>query len=355
IADTIREQVREIDFYRTVMEGMLGLLLFAGALDVDIEDLKANKGAIAVMASIGVVISTLIVGFGFSWIAGVPIAVALVFGALISPTDPVAVLGILKTVKVPISLKTKIAGESLFNDGVGVVLFLILAAVAFPETNGGEPMGVGAASKLFLMEAVGGAVLGGVAGWLAYIAIRQVDEYTLEVTITLALAMGAYALAGALHLSGPIAVVVAGLFIGNHGTSFGMSEKTQEHVRTFWHLIDEILNAVLFLLIGVEVVALDLGVGLTTALLAIPLVLFARFISVGTTVTGLRIFRDFTPGAVPVMTWGGLRGGISVALVLSLPEGEWRPVLFAATCAVVVFSILVQGLTVRRAIKRFVG
>ncbi|MEC8852358.1 MAG: cation:proton antiporter, partial [Pseudomonadota bacterium] len=271
------------------------------------------------------------------------------------PTDPVAVLGILKTVSVPKSLETKIAGESLFNDGVGVVVFLVMVALAFPKA-GAPPMDAMAVVELLLVEAVGGAVLGLATGWIAFRMIRLVDEYNLEVIITLALAMGAYALAGALHVSGPIAVVVAGLLIGNHGVRLGMSARSAEHVRTFWHLIDEILNAALFLLIGVEVFALTFGAReALIALVTIPLVLVARAAAVGLPIGLLRWAQPFTPGGAPVLIWGGLRGGISVALVLSLPDGPDKPLLLAATYAVVIFSIVVQGLTVRRVIQRFIG
>jgi len=351
LGETVRRLIAGIDFYAAVIDGMLGFLLFAGALHVDLESLRSQKWAIGLMASLGVVISTLLIGLGMAAIAGLPLLVALVFGALISPTDPVAVLGILKRVKVPQSLETKIAGESLFNDGVGVVVFLILTALAFG--TGGEPVGPGAVAELFLVEVVGGALLGGVAGWLAYRLLRQVDEHNLEVMLTLALVMGSYALAHALHVSGPIAVVVAGLWIGNHGVRFGMSERTRENVLTFWHLLDEILNAVLFLLIGLELLAIPFEPGhALVALMAIPLVLAARLVAVAAPITLLKAARSFTPGAIPIMTWGGLRGGISVALVLSLPDG---PLLVTATYAMVVFSIIVQGLTFEPVIRRLLG
>lgn len=359
IADETAAILNQLDFYDALMNGMLGFLLFAGALHVDLDQLAAQKWAIALMATLGVLISAAIVGFGFWWIAGVPFLIALVFGAIVSPTDPVAVLGLLKTVKVPHALQTKIAGESLFNDGVGVVLFLILTAIAFTATgHGAAEEGVGALDviELFVVEVGGGALLGGIAGYLTYLMLRRVDEYTLELTMTLALVMGVYALAHALHISGPIAVVIAGLFIGNAGMRFGMSETTREHVHNFWHLIDELLNAVLFLLIGLEVFAItttweSLGI----ALACIPLVLFARFCSVGIPIRVLSLAGSaFSKGTVPVMTWGGLRGGISVALVLSLPATEWKPLLLTATYAVVIFSIIVQGLSVKAVIRRMV-
>jgi CPA1 family monovalent cation:H+ antiporter len=350
----VRAAVVKIDFYQAVMEGMLGFLLFAGALHVNLSDLRGQRWPIALMATFGVVLSTFVVGVGFWWLTGVPILVALVFGSLISPTDPVAVMGILKTVTVPKSLETKIAGESLFNDGIGVVVFLVLVALAFPVAGAPELTWVDVV-KLLLVEAVGGAVLGLATGWLAFRMLRKIDDYTLEVIITLALVMGGYALAGAIHVSGPITVVVAGLLIGNTGVRLAMSEKTAGHVRTFWHLVDEILNAVLFLLIGVEVFAISTAwQDLSIALIVIPLVLLARTLAVALPMGVLRLRRQFTPGALPVMVWGGLRGGISVALVLSLPAGPDKPLLLTVTYVVVIFSIVVQGLTVRQVIQRFV-
>ncbi len=352
VADIVRHELHGIDFAEALLHGMLGFLLFAGALHVDFDTLRDQKWAVASMATIGVLISTAIVALGFHWLAGVPFVVALVFGALISPTDPVAVLGLLKTVKVPHSLETKIAGESLFNDGVAYVVFLIVSAFAFAGEHD-KPFGAFEAGRLFVVEAGGGALLGGAAGWLVYRAMRRIDDYALEVLLTLALVMGSYALAAALHVSGPIAVVVAGLLIGHHGVRYGMSETTREHVDAFWRLIDEILNAVLFLLIGLEVLALAFDLNhLLLGLAAIPLVLVARLVSVGVPVGLLGLRRSFTPGAVPIMVWGGLRGGISVALVLSLPEHADKPLLLTATYVVVIFSIIVQGLTMRAVVRR---
>lgn len=348
--------LERIDFDTTLMQGMLSFLLFAGALHINFDDLVRRGYTILILATFGVVLSTLLVGLGLYGMLPMlgmtlPLAYALVFGALISPTDPIAVLGILKTVRVPRSLEAKIAGESLFNDGVGVVVFLILAEVAVSH----QPFSFGHTAVLFLEEAVGGALLGFALGWLTYRMLRSVDNYQVEVLLTLALVCGGYALAGAIHVSGPIATVVAGLLIGNRGRRFAMSEQTRQHLDTFWELVDEILNAVLFVLIGFELLALDYswrwlaaGVG------AIPLVLGARFVSVGLPVTLLRRWRRFTPGAVRVMTWGGLRGGISVALALSLPPSRERDLLLAVTYLVVVFSILVQGLTIARVVRRVV-
>jgi CPA1 family monovalent cation:H+ antiporter len=351
-AEWARHVLDGIDFNQTLLHGMLSFLLFAGALHVNLDDLAQQKWVIAVLASLGVLSSTFLIG-GLTWwlmaMLGLDIELiyCLLFGALISPTDPIAVLGILKSAGAPKSLETKIAGESLFNDGVGVVIFLVLLGVATSgEISAVEVVG------LFMVEAFGGALFGLLIGWIAYRMLATVDNYQVEILITLALVMGGYALAGALHVSGPIAIVVAGLLIGNHGRIMAMSEKTREHLDTFWELVDEILNAVLFVLIGLEVLALSfLGSYLMAALLLIPAVLLARFISVGWPVTLMRRYRTFSPHAVKILTWGGLRGGISVALALSLPTGPERDAIVAVTYIVVVFSILVQGLSVGRLIR----
>jgi CPA1 family monovalent cation:H+ antiporter len=355
IADTVRSIVTGIDFSETLMEGMLGLLLFAGALHVKLGDLRAQWRVVFLMATLGIALSTVIVGIGFSWLTGMPILVALVFGALISPTDPVAVMGVLREADLPKALETKIAGESLFNDGVGYVVFLVLVGLAFPhgDAHGPATDPITGAAILFFREAVGGAVLGIVLGWLTFRVMRRIDDYPLEVLLTLGLAFGGYELAVWLHVSAPIMAVCAGLLIGDVGTSKGMSEQTRTYVAGFWELIDEILNAVLFLLIGFEVfaIAFDDDV-LLTAAAAITLALFARFVAVAVPITLLRPFRSFNAGVIPIMTWGGLKGGISVALALSLPDGEWKPLILTCTYVVVIFSIIVQGLTVARLANR---
>ena len=342
--------LRKIDFHQTLMNGMLSFLLFAGALHVNINDLKQQRGVIGILATFGVIASTFIIG-GLSWVVlnalniPMPFIYCLLFGALISPTDPIAVLGILKSARVPKSLETKIAGESLFNDGVGVVVFIVLAGIAAT----GKEIDPTAIGLLFLQEAVGGLVFGLVLGYVVYSLLKDVDNYSLEVMLTLAAVMGGYALCTYLHISGPIAVVVAGLFIGNHGRNLAMSDKTRQHLDSFWELIDEILNAVLFVLIGLEVMLLVLKMEYFLAALAIiPLVLFARYISVGMPILLLSRTRRFTPGVVQIMTWGGLRGGISVALALSLPYNAEREIILSLTYAIVVFSIIVQGLTISR-------
>lgn len=354
VAENVTAALKGIDFHETLMEGMLSVLLFAGAVHVDFNELSQRKWAIGLMASFGVLLSTFLIGTVMWWVfnlAGIPMPWiwALVFGALISPTDPVAVLGILKTVRIPRLLEAKIAGESLFNDGVGVVVFVIILAIADGSSgHAAEAIGVAHVAKLFFMEAIGGAILGIAAGYLAYYAMRRIDEHNLEVLITLALVFGTYALALHFHLSGPIAVVVSGLFIGNHGARFAMSENTREHVFQFWELGDEILNSVLFLLIGLEVLIIGSSFEFAwLGLVAIVVVLASRWLAVAIPITVLSLKETFTKGAITMLTWGGLRGGISVALALSLPENEYKGPILAATYAVVVFSIIVQGLSMK--------
>jgi CPA1 family monovalent cation:H+ antiporter len=341
----VTRALREIDFSATVMDGLLAFLLFAGALHFDIGALRGRAVPVALMATLGTLVSTAVIGLAVWGLSGplghpVPLAWALVFGALISPTDPVAVIGTLQAVKVPATLETDMKGESLFNDGVGVVVFTLLLAVA----QGQEASAAGVA-ELFAREALGGAALGAITGWIGYAMTRQVDEYAVEVMLSLGLATGTYALAQALGASGPIAVVVAGLVLGNRGARLGMSARTRRYVFGFWDVIDQVLNAVLFLLIGLEVLVLGFdGASAVLAAAAVPLALIARLVAVCVPVLGLAAAgRRFVRGTIPVLTWGGLRGGISVALALGLPEGPEKPGILAATYAVAVFSILVQG------------
>ena len=361
LRDTARAAFLQIDFHETLMEGLLSFLLFAGALHVNLDELIARKWAIGSLATVGVLISTALNAVGIYYLAqllglDLPFVWALVFGALISPTDPVAVLGILKTVPgVPASLRAKIAGESLFNDGVGVVVFAILVTIAVGGGHGGEAIGALDVAELFVVEAFGGALLGLLTGLIAFYAMKSIDEYNLEILITLSLVMLTYGIATQLHISGPIAVVVAGLLMGNHGTRLAMSDKTRQHVETFWNLLDEVLNAALFLLIGFEVIALSFSTPELIAMLsAIPLALAARFISVSIPITLLGLRQEYTKGAIPVLTWGGLKGRISVALALSLPDVAAREPILAITYGVVVFSIIVQGLSIRRVVERTV-
>ncbi len=342
--------VNSIDFDETLLHGMLSFLLFAGALHVDLSALARQKYIISLLATAGVVGSTFMAGVLSWWIFGllgihIPLVYCLLFGALISPTDPVAVLSILKKAGVPESLETKIAGESLFNDGVAVVVFLALLQIA----AGGHPVTPESVALLFLTETAGGILFGIAIGALAYGMLKSIDQYQVEILITLALVTGGFALAEALHISGPIAIVVAGLLIGNHGRLLAMSDKTREHLDDFWELVDEILNAVLFVLIGLEVLVLSLSARyLTAGMLMIPLLLAVRWVSVGLPVLLMRRFRSFSPHVIKILTWGGLRGGISIALALTLPAGPEREIILTATYCVVVFSILVQGLTIGR-------
>jgi monovalent cation:H+ antiporter, CPA1 family len=354
LEDKVVLMLKSVDFDATVLHGMLGFLLFAGALHVNLTDLAEQRWMISFLATFGIIGSTFITGV-LSWWAfdltglEVPFIDCLLFGALISPTDPIAVLGILKQVGVPRSLEAKITGESLFNDGVAIMVFLVIASIA----TGNDHISAWNVIGLFLREAAGGVLFGLAAGFVAYRMLRDVDNYQVEILITLALVASGYALAEKLQLSAPIAIVVAGLLIGNHGKLLPMPERTREHLDTFWVLMDEILNAVLFVLIGLEMLVLVFREQyLAAGLIAIPIVLLARFITVGLPITLMRRFRNFSPNAVKIITWGGLRGGFSIALALSLPAGGVRSTLVAITYIVVVFSILVQGLTIGRFIKR---
>ncbi|MGB4068164.1 MAG: sodium:proton antiporter [Nitrospira sp.] len=338
-----------IDFNEALMHGMLGFLLFAGALHVKLDELLDLKWVIGTLAVIGTILSSLLIG-GLSYVVfalvglPLPFLYCLLFGALISPTDPIAVMGVLRQARLPKALGMKIVGESLFNDGVGVVIFLVVLNLVPKET-----VRVTDVLVLFAEEALGGAALGLALGYIAYRMLRSVDNYQVEILITLALVMGSFGLADLLYTSGPIAVVVAGLLIGNHGRQWAMSETTREHLDNFWELLDELLNAVLFVLIGLEVLVLSFQQPyLIAGLVAIPLVLAARWITVVLQVKGLSVVREFNEKTIRILTWGGLRGGISVALALSLPPGSSRDALVTITYAVVVFSILVQGLTINR-------
>jgi CPA1 family monovalent cation:H+ antiporter len=303
---------------------------------------------------VGVLISTAIIGVATWWLFAalghpIPFIWCLVFGALISPTDPIAVLAIMKSAGTEASLRIKMTGESLLNDGVGVVVFLVILGLA----AGGADATPAGAAILFVREALGGALFGLAIGWAAYQMLKSVDNYQVEVLVTLALVMGGYALATALHLSGPIAIVVAGLLIGNHGRRFAMSKKTTENLDTFWELIDEIMNAVLFVLIGLEVLLITFNAEFGwAALLVIPVVLGARLAAVSIAALMPWLRHEFPPRVIGLLTWGGLRGGISIALALSLPAGPERSALITVTYIVVVFSILVQGLTLSRLLRR---
>lgn len=345
----------KLNFYDTLMHGMLGFLLFAGALHVNFDDLLGEKWIILLLATLGVIITTFLVG-GLAWgllsLLGMemPLLYCLLFGALISPTDPIAVLGIMKKAGASKSLETTVTGESLFNDGIGVVVFLALLSIV----QGGADADAAGIAKLFLVEAVGGILYGALIGYLTYLLLKRVDKYQVEVLITLATVTAGYRSAELLHVSAPLAIVVAGLLVGNHGRHFGMSPMTRRHLDTFWELVDEILNAVLFVLIGLEYLILPHNMQfLLAGFLMIPLVLLSRWISVSSTVRFLSMFRWFEKGTAKILTWAGLRGGISVALALSLPAGDERSGIIIITYIIMAFSILVQGLTVGRLIEKY--
>ena len=372
VLSALQGLLRQVDLRHLVLDVLLGFLLFAGALHVNLDDLLDRRLAITSFATVSLLVSTALVGTATFLLLGalglsLGFLYCLLFGALISPTDPVAVLGVMRRAGAPRSLEAKVIGESLFNDGLGVVIFLTLlslaplhqeaGAAAAAHAGAAGSAGFGGVALFLLREAGGGLAFGLAAGTLGYLVLRTLDDHRLEVLITLALAAGGYALAAALHLSAPLAMVVIGLLIGNHGRRLAMSAATREHLDTFWELVDEILNAVLFLLIGLELLLLPLPgpwsvAGLAAALLAVPVVLACRWVGIGLPVSLLRLAgRAFTPRAVRVITWAGLRGGISVALALSLPAGEERALLLLMTYVVVVFSILVQGLTLGRVIR----
>lgn len=348
----VRSFVSRVDLKATLLDGMLAFLLFAGALHVDWSEMRKGRWPILALSTIGVLLSTLIVGGGFWLLSAVfgisiPLVWCFVFGALISPTDPVAVIAILNRTTCPPSLRATVAGESLFNDGVGVVVFTILLGAAM----GAGGFSFTGAAEAFVVEALGGVVLGLVFGWIGFAAMRGIDEYNVELIITLAIVMGGYATARIIGVSGPVAMAVAGLLIGNIGVAYAMSESCRDHVLKFWALADELLNAVLFLLIGLELIAVDpsFHVALLGAA-TIPIVLLARWVSVAVPLKTIRTLLG--RATMPTLVWGGLRGGICIALALSLPAGPAQSVILTVTYVIVLFSVLVQGGTIGRVIIR---
>jgi CPA1 family monovalent cation:H+ antiporter len=350
--DPMRQLLLELDFDRTLLHGMLGAMLFAGALHLDINDLKGHKYIIGLLATTGVVISTLLIGAASWLILGalgftIDFIYCLLFGALISPTDPIAVGAILRRAGLPRSLETKITGESLFNDGAGVVVFLVLL-----ESTGGHAVSASAVLALLGIEIIGGLLYGGIVGWTVYLMLKSIDSYEVEILLTLAIVTGGYALAPVLHVSGPLAMVVAGLLIGNRGRTLAMSERTRERLDSFWELMDEFLNAVLFVIIGAEIIIITITANyLLAGLIAIPLVLLVRWISVSVPIIAMRKRKIFSRHVIKILTWSGLRGGISVAMALSLPKGPERDLFVAMTYIVVIFAIVVQGLSVGKFVR----
>lgn len=349
--------VEQIDFHEALMQGMLSFLLFAGALHVDFRQLKNMRWPILLFATLGVVTSTFLVAglaYGLFNALGlsIPFLHCLLFGALISPTDPIAVLGILKKAGVPKSLETKIVGESLFNDGIGVVVFITIYQLA--QAGAGQ-FDAGQVAFLFAEEVGGGILLGLGLGYLAYYMMKTIDDYEVEVLVTLALVMGGYLLASSLHFSGPLAMVVAGLMVGHERfRTSSMSEQTERYVDKFWELMDVLFNAVLFVLIGLEIIILDFStVYLLAGALAIPMVLLARATALAGPIALFKKRLAFAPKTNLIMTWGGLRGGISIALALSLADYMSRTPILTVTYIVVVFSIIVQGLTVGKMVQKY--
>lgn len=352
IAAPAGKLVDSIDFSHTLLDGMLGALLFAGALQVDLRDLVRQGWVVAVLATLGLGLSTLIVGT-LLWLVFVGLGIALsplycyVFGAIISPTDPIAVLAILRRAGVPRTLEAQFVGESLFNDAVAIVLFLVLSQVA--GSQGDFALTPAHIAQLFATEALGGIGFGVALGGFGFVLLYGINDYKTEVLVTLALVVGGYASAEALHTSGPLAMVTAGLMVGHHGRGLAMSAQTRQQVDTFWELVDEILNTVLFVLIGLELLHIHFTWNAVIAGLAsIPIILGARLVAVGAPITALRPWHDFAPHTIKILTWGGLRGGISVALALSLPDGPARDLIVNMTYIVVLFSIGVQGLSIGR-------
>ncbi|WP_449399953.1 cation:proton antiporter [Chryseobacterium wanjuense] len=340
-----------IDFTEVLMGAMLNFLLFAGGIHINIDDLKEQFWPVVIFSTVGVVISTFVVGFGVYYLLPLvglqlPFIYCLLFGALISPTDPVAVLSILKQANVSKSLETKVAGESLFNDGMAVVVFTVVLQLAIGNK---VDLGVESIGLLLLKEAGGGILLGVVLGWITSRLMREVDDYIISVLVTLSVVMGGYLIARQMHISAPLTMVAAGLFMGNFNMKFKMKSITQDYLIKFWELIDEILNAVLFLFIGFELLMIkDLRHFMIPGALAIVVVLFARFISIWVPTKFMSFKTRFSPQTMKVLVWGGIRGGVSIALALSIPKNEYSTIVLSITYCVVVFSIIVQGLTIAK-------
>ena len=351
--------IAELNFQEIVFHGMLGLLLFAGSLHVNLQNLKQKMLPILLLATVAVLLSTGLIGYGLYMalpLLGFDVSLlhCLMFGAAISPTDPIAVMAILKQLGVDKGLETKIAGESMFNDASGVVVYMTLAALLSASVAGGPSFGTMGVLKLVALEVVGALVLALVLGYVATWMLKQVDSYPVEILITLALAVGGYALAEALHASAPLTAVITGLYIGNKAVVHAMSEKTREHLTSFWDLLDELLNLVLFGLIGLKVAAIDISLNAVVAgSMAIVICLVSRWISVAIPIASLRCFTAVEAHSIKILTWGGLRGAISIALVLSIPAFAHKDAFIVMAYSVVLFSLLVQALTLRPAMAKW--
>jgi CPA1 family monovalent cation:H+ antiporter len=349
------ELISTIDFHTALMKVMLSFLLFAGAIHIDVNKLKKEGVSIFAFATIGVLISTFIVAALLYMVAGwfglsIDFIYCLLFGSLISPTDPIAVLGILKQSKIPSSLEIKISGESLFNDGVAIVLFITISEII---NVGIEKVTFIDISWLFIKEAGGGILFGIVLGYIGFWILRSIDNYIVEVLITLSIVMGGYLVANHLHVSGALAMVAAGIITGNKSREEGMSDITRDYIDKFWEMMDELLNAILFLLIGFEMLIIPFNFTLLwLGCIAIIIVLLARYISVAIPISILKYKKTFEKNVIPILTWGGLRGGISVALALSLPSSHFNEIFVSITYIIVIFSIIVQGLTIGKFAKK---
>jgi CPA1 family monovalent cation:H+ antiporter len=347
--------LRDVDFTEVLMGAMLNFLLFAGAIHINLKDLREQRGPIVIFSTVSVVISTFVVGGIVFYIAPMlglemPFLYCLLFGALISPTDPIAVMGVLKEAKVKKSLETKVAGESLFNDGVAVVVFAVILQLT---QSSDMDISFGNISWLLIKEAAGGFIVGALLGLGASNAMRKIDDYKVSVLITLSVVMGGYLIARAMHISGPLTMVAAGIVIGNYGKRTAMSATTKDYLNKFWELIDEILNAILFLFIGFELLIIpNITNYWVMGAISIVIVLFARFVSIYVPVKIIPFKNKFSNGTIKVLVWGGLRGGVSIALALSIDEGPHKPVILAITYFIVVFSIIVQGLSVGKVATR---
>lgn len=353
-ADTIATELNRIDFNDLLMNGMLSFLLFAGALHVDISQLKAHKWEIGILATVSTVLSAILIAVATFYLLplfGVNLSFiyCLLFGALISPTDPIAVLATFKELNAPKNLDVKVAGESLFNDGVGIVMFLSIYQVAFSSAT----LSVQQVSLLFAQQALGGIAYGALLGYLTSWLIKPIDNHKVEILLTIMVATGGYAFAQHLDISGALSMVVAGIFIGNQGRNHAMSAKSRESLDNFWEIIDEILNAVLFLLIGFELLIIQVkGPEILVSCLMIPLVLLVRLITVAIPMSIFKKFRSYAPYTIRILVWGGLRGGLAVALALALPQGHDRSLILGMTYAVVMFSVIVQGLTIKPLVEK---